>query len=288
VVEAGGFLPLKPGSPGPVGIPCYPHIFEETVVAANTAWKGNRKHLAWKDHSGGVTDWMRFALVYAHLHPPLKRCVLRLLARTHSSNAEVLSALKAECVQLGKAVAPELEAYYESQVLGSVLAEIAARRADVGGAPLHQGVACPLFDPKHMVALDTAKAKKRITYGTFFLTQAMLVILSYFVDPLFRAACEANLVGPEGSDAVLRPVAVKSFTRMHNKWDDEHKEVEKTHGLVAGALNLDPVRIGVQSATPVGELEVWRRLEAAFPDAVMRVKNLFTTATSELSESMLR
>ena len=60
------------------------------------------------------------------------------------------------------------------------------------------------------------------------------------------------------------------------------------YDLVPSSLNLDPIRVGLRSATGEQQRALWPLIQKEFPK-VLRVKNLFTeTEPGNLSQSKLR
>jgi hypothetical protein len=171
--------------------------------------------------------------------------------------------------------------HFHDQQLGPALSSI---RAAQDCFVVHQGLHVPFmsrdrelppFKTRELEPVIPWSPASRVDLGPVIeLRLRALLCVAHYVNPGFISTCRALTDG--GELGVCRVVDVKTFGRMKAKraYHGEHPPVEREHHLAAGSLNVDPIRVGVQSTTAEQQQQVWRRVQATFPK-VCRVKNLF-------------
>ena len=218
--------------------------------------------------------WLQFALENAHNNKDLKSAFLRILGRGDRGvlgDDHMLVGIQEAARKMSPTVAAPLQQYYKMQQLHRVLAPIRVAGAtspgkDRAAQRVHQGVVGGLFsaNPKIKSAVDRMTDQYTLI--------AMLAIMARSFSASFATHC-ANLAG--GRSGKLRAVEPKTWGRMTAKWRKEHDLVERNHGLQHASLNVDPIRVGVESSDAQCQLAVWGRVQDAFGEP-LRVKNLFT------------
>lgn len=308
-----GWIVLEPGAQGPKGIPFDPQEITAAIVdVAAFAWSCPPTQDVGGDWDGGwgagsrancdlkdVIAYLQFAMEHAHNDKRLKRVFVRIISRgslaigdeVTPARCPMLTPLKAKAAALSTVLRPELDAYYDEQVKGSVLPSIrhVASERGAGAAPLNQGEHAPWLSPE-VRPLVHAAVRAANSFGVGATEDSimiyMLVIIAHFLNASFVEACRSAVwVDGAENDATLTEVAVKLRDRTGTKWMHEHKAVERTHKLAPGSLNTDLFRLGLLSKTPEQQHRTWGLIQKHL--RVLRLKNLYAL-DAEIGDAGLR